>query len=718
MADDFRIKIDSDLDLTKAESKINSFLNKYNGKEKIKLDVELNNDLLNSLTKQFSNIGATASSAFNKGFNLSKSPTVKEFVNFKKTTLKQAASTKKEINAILGNSIDDKTKSKWANEYISNQRKETQKAIKELKNTEKQFEKIQREINSGSFELRSKQNQAFLDKYAGQDSASLTKLKNQIEEVDALQNKLATGGLGKSDVISTYEKLNVEVEKLKNNMKEVSIETSKTLGVGVGERSSNKVTSYINENTKALKKYEVELRDLEQRYKSITTQAEKIDLDRQFNNLKSKISAEGLTGKSFFEEVGRGFKQIGQFVGAYGILENVAQEIPSQIIQAVRDINESQIELTKVSSAPTSDLSSYWDRAADSAKKYGATISDVINSTADWSRLGYSLEDAEKLSNATTLLKNVGDNMTQESSSSGLISTLKGFKLAADEAESIVDKVNEVANTQPIDTAGLFAGLERSASSMSAANNSLEETIALITAANSVVQDPAKIGNGLKTISMRLRGASTELQEAGLDTEGMASSTAKLREELISLSGVDIMIDDNTFKSTYQILDELSEKWTNLSDIQQASITELIAGKHQGNTMSSLMQQFSIARETLDTAMNKSAGSASKELENWNRGIEASIEHFKAQFQELASVTLSSDFFKGFVDGGTNVLSILTQIIDKVGILTPLIAGFATKQGLGKRNATLYKVKQNYRRFTNVESFVTSNTNKPYRIYY
>lgn len=40
---------------------------------------------------------------------------------------------------------------------------------------------------------------------------------------------------------------------------------------------------------------------------------------------------------------------------------------------------------------------------------------------------------------------------------------------------------------------------------------------------------------------MRIRGASTELQEAGLDTEGMATSTAKLREEMIALSGVDIM---------------------------------------------------------------------------------------------------------------------------------------------------------------------------------
>ena len=72
---------------------------------------------------------------------------------------------------------------------------------------------------------------------------------------------------------------------------------------------------------------------------------------------------------------------------------------------------------------------------------------------------------------------------------------------------------------------------------------------------------------------MRVRGAKTELEEAGLETDGMAESTAELRKEILALSGVDIMLNENTFKSTYDILDELAEKWHELTDIQQASIT-------------------------------------------------------------------------------------------------------------------------------------------------
>lgn len=176
-----------------------------------------------------------------------------------------------------------------------------------------------------------------------------------------------------------------------------------------------------------------------------------------------------------------------------------------------------------------------------------------------------------------------------------------------------------------------------------------------------------------KTISMRIRGATTELEEAGLETDGMASSTAKLREELMALSGVDIMENETTFKSTYDILDELSTKWKDLTDIQQASITELIAGKRQGNIISALMTNFDIARESVKTAQGAD-GSAEKELANYQKSIQYSIDTFKAQFQELSTTAIDSDIFKGIIDSGTGLLNVLTQIID-VGGGIPTVLG-------------------------------------------
>ena len=112
-----------------------------------------------------------------------------------------------------------------------------------------------------------------------------------------------------------------------------------------------------------------------------------------------------------------------------------------------------------------------------------------------------------------------------------------------------------------------------------AANNSYEEAVSLIAAANRVVQDPNSVGSALRTISLRLRGTSVkELEEEGEDAEGAITSKSKLRGRIKSLSGVDILTDTGSYKSTYEILLEISKVWEDISDIDQAALLELISG--------------------------------------------------------------------------------------------------------------------------------------------
>ena len=89
--------------------------------------------------------------------------------------------------------------------------------------------------------------------------------------------------------------------------------------------------------------------------------------------------------------------------------------------------------------------------------------------------------------------------------------------------------------------------------------------------------------------------------------------------------------------------------------------------------MSSIMGSFDIARESLDTAMNDSEGSAERELSNYQKGIQYSLDRIKAQFQELSTVTLDSDLFKGVIDSGTAFLDVLTSIIDVGGGIPTLL---------------------------------------------
>ena len=177
--------------------------------------------------------------------------------------------------------------------------------------------------------------------------------------------------------------------------------------------------------------------------------------------------------------------------------------------------------------------------------------------------------------------------------------------------------------------------------------------------------------------------AKTELEDAGLETEGMVESTAKLREEILALSGVDIMENNNTFKSTYKIMDELAAKWEDLTDIQQASITELIAGKRQGNIVSSVMSNFDTAREALETSMN-SEGSAMAEHEKWMKSVEASINKVKASWQALSQSFLKSDFLKGLLKGVSALADGFAGLFDTLGTFPTLIATLGAGMSLFK----------------------------------
>ena len=119
---------------------------------------------------------------------------------------------------------------------------------------------------------------------------------------------------------------------------------------------------------------------------------------------------------------------------------------------------------------------------------------------------------------------------------------------------------------------------------------------------------------------MYLRAAKTEAEEAGESTDGMAGSVSELRQEILDLTGqkVDIQIDEDTFKSTYQILKELSEVWDDISDVSQANILELVGGKRNSNVVSALLENFTVAEKALQTASN-AAGSALEKIYNETR---------------------------------------------------------------------------------------------------
>lgn len=239
--------------------------------------------------------------------------------------------------------------------------------------------------------------------------------------------------------------------------------------------------------------------------------------------------------------------------------------------------------------------------------------------------------------------------------------------------------------------------LQRSAASLYAAGNDIDQSIGLITAANSIVQDPEQIGNALKVLAMRISGTKTELEAAGEYTDGMADSSYKLREELMALTNqkVDIKLDGDTFKEPYQILSDLSIIWEDLTDAGQTSILELIAGNQNSNVIEGIIKNFEDAENASVSAAN-SSGSAWAEHDKHLGSIEGKLTQFGAAFQGLSIKALDSDTVKGVVDIGTTFTKLAADLAD-IGALLPLILStiLSIKNNVGRLKMTSLRVTLN-----------------------
>lgn len=408
-----------------------------------------------------------------------------------------------------------------------------------------------------------------------------------------------------------------------------------------------------------------------QKYNSISS-----SIDRYSNNIK----AAGKATKGFGDNLKDLFGKFSKWFSVSRLVMRVIQTI-RQMLTNVKDIDSAMTELRKVTDESEATYDRFLSNATDRAKKLGATLTDVVSASANFAKIGKSISEASDLADAAIVYKNVGDNIDSIDAAAGsIISTMQAFTDENLTAMEIVDKFNATGNSFAITSTGIGDALQRSAAAMNAAGNSLDQTIALVTAANTIVQNPESVGTTMKTLSMYLRAAKTEAEEAGESTEGMADSMSELRSEILRLTGnkVDIQIDENTFKSTYQILKELSEEWDNLTDISKANLLEMIGGKRNANVVSALLENFDIAEKALKTSAD-SAGSALRENEKYLDSIQGKIQKFQASWQTLSSSIFKTEFVKGVVDSGRVFVEAITWMTDSLGVLGTAITAITAK---------------------------------------
>lgn len=198
--------------------------------------------------------------------------------------------------------------------------------------------------------------------------------------------------------------------------------------------------------------------------------------------------------------------------------------------------------------------------------------------------------------------------------------------------------------------------------------------------------------------------AQKELAELGEETDDYVVATKAKKQQIIkdytavpsnNGKGVDILDENGNYRNTYDILKSISEIYSEIQQQDKAmgtnraqALIEELAGKNRSNILSSLLTNGSLLEQVKETSEH-SDNSAQEENQKYLESTEAKIAQLQTQLQELATVTINSDMFKGVIDTATAFLNIVTQILDKLPLLSTAIGGLVgfklSKAGLGKQ---------------------------------
>lgn len=404
--------------------------------------------------------------------------------------------------------------------------------------------------------------------------------------------------------------------------------------------------------------------------------------------LDSLTTELGYKGQTYSQRVKSKVNEISTyFVGISTISMGINQV--RQMVTNIISLDDAMTELRKVTEETDATYEKFLTSAAERAKNLGSTMSDVVIATSTFARMGYTLEESEKLGDAALIAQNVWDNVgSVEETANSIISMMKAFGIEAENAISVVNKLNAVSNSYSVVSGDIANALADAGSALQAAGNSYDESIALFSSTNEIIQDWSKTATALRTIAARLRNTSGELQEMEIDADGAAESVTQLQQKIYAKSGVNIFESDNeTFKSTIQILRELSDVWDTLSDVDQAEITRLVAGTRQQSVFAAIMNNFDSVDAVIETSMN-SAGSAIEENERYLDSITGKLALLKSAYQSLSETLINSDGIKIALDTARGILEALEGIasISSGGALTSILGGVMTASGIAPVN--------------------------------
>lgn len=532
---DFLAKVTAQLDLGDAESKMNSFL-KQERKIKVNVDLDTGNinisNILNQIKSQFGSAGSVAGANLAKNINgslnkIDLSATKKE-IDSLKTSLKFNGFSDDSINHIVSeldnlNVVVQKVKTSFTDGKL-NLNVEGVDQLGRAVTIMSDFDEQTGRFSNSAMKVTETFKQMFTSADTSKLSADISALEANFTKLQGSSNQYSdrlkqlkqeltdiksVGDLSKQQ--EKFEQISAEVGKLSIKYKEAKAEIASAAAAQqlLSNKAvlGNQIETWMNKNTKAAKIYAQELKDLKTQLDSVENQGQLKSVSSAFKEIQTSAAASGVLGKSVFGQLASNFTKLSPLFGMGTAITKSISEVKS-MISTVYQLDTALVDLQKTTTMNSSELNSFYGNANSIAKDMGVTTAEIINQAAAWSRLGYSSKEAaESMAKLSSQFAAISPGMDADKATEGLVSIMKAYDVEVDDVlDGVMSKINIIGNTAATSNSQIVEMLSRSSSAMAEANNSLEETIALETAAFEITQDASSVGTAYKTIAMRIRG--------------------------------------------------------------------------------------------------------------------------------------------------------------------------------------------------------------------
>ena len=465
--------------------------------------------------------------------------------------------------------------------------------------------------------------------------------------------------------LSGLDKIDTKLKTISESSEKYAKKIGQSLGSGIDKKNIDNDIKVVERSYDGLTKYE------KNRAADVAAYRQKQEI-KTTETLKREHAKQEKSVQTLYDK-------ISNYAGTYLIYQgfNVLKRSIGEVIDEMVNLESSMVQIDRVLNESSLDIDNYRDKLMQTAYDYGNSMDNVADIALRLAQAGYDSNEVLALTEKTLLALNTAElNATQATDDMVAVMAQWGLMTgsASEQARNygeIIDKINKVADNFPTTSQDIMDALKKTSSAFNLAGASIDETIALITAAEVASQRGGKvIGTALSNITQQLKD--------------------EKRLNIAESLGLNFFTDEKKtqFKGIVDIFAEMSQKMQQLKDAGKENSTEMqellsIFTVFRRNIGSSLLGQMSGEDNTYLQVLNDSltaTGYSLQENAKYMATAKAAQEQFNVSVLQLKTEVWDKgveDVYRNMLSFGTDVVKNITDLIDKFGVL-PAAVGTAT----------------------------------------